>query len=169
MKQCSKCYEFKEFTDFHKDKGKQDGLHAYCKTCNNTRVSVWQQTPIGRAKHSAVASNWQTANKVKHCASVNTYQATPKGKAKLRANWAKYNATKIQATPPWLTKNHLEEIESFYILAKELQWLSNEKLDVDHIVPLNGDNVCGLHVPWNLQILGASLNRRKSNKLISSF
>jgi len=73
---------------------------------------------------------------------------------------------KLQRTPKWLTKEHFKQIEEFYILAKELQWLSEDKLEVDHIMPLQGKNVSGLHVPWNLQILPKKINRSKSNKLI---
>jgi hypothetical protein len=84
-------------------------------------------------------------------------------KAMYLAKDNKRRAKKLQATPLWLTKQHLAEIEEYYTLAKELAWLSEEPLHVDHIVPLQGKNVCGLHVPWNLQILPASDNRSKGN------
>lgn len=78
---------------------------------------------------------------------------------------AKRNADKLMATPKWLTRGQFLEIQEFYTLAKELAWLSNEPLEVDHIVPLKGKEVRGLHVPWNLQILPESLNIKKGNKL----
>ena len=84
--------------------------------------------------------------------------------AKLNAYAAHRHARLLQRTPKWLTKEQLLEIQQFYIWAKECRWLSEEPLEVDHIVPLMGENVCGLHVPWNLQILPESVNISKSNK-----
>jgi hypothetical protein len=68
------------------------------------------------------------------------------------------------ATPKWVDRGLKKQVAEFYKIAEELQWLSNEPLHVDHIVPLRGAEVCGLHVPWNLQVLPASENLTKSNK-----
>ena len=54
-------------------------------------------------------------------------------------------------------------------MAKDIQWLSEEKMEVDHIIPLNSDKVCGLHVPWNLQIITKTKNIKKSNKLLKEY
>jgi hypothetical protein len=69
-----------------------------------------------------------------------------------------YQAAKLRATPPWLSEAQKAEIEQFYINRPD-------GFHVDHIVPLKGKTVCGLHVPWNLQYLPATENIRKSNKL----
>jgi 5-methylcytosine-specific restriction endonuclease McrA len=45
---------------------------------------------------------------------------------------------------------------------------SGKKWEVDHIIPIAGDSVCGLHVPWNLRVVTMQENRSKSNKLISA-
>lgn len=88
-----------------------------------------------------------------------------KNKGKCNALGAKKYARKVQATPKWLTKEHLNEIDRIYIKAKEMEKETGIKYHIDHIVPLRGKTVCGLHVPWNLQILTAEENSRKSNKL----
>ena len=82
------------------------------------------------------------------------------------AHTAKRKAAKLYATPKWLTRTHFEHITIIYTLAAELTKNSGIQYEVDHIIPLLSKYVCGLHVPWNLQILPKSTNMRKSNKLI---
>lgn len=62
------------------------------------------------------------------------------------------------ATPVWLTDLQKKEIKDFYINKPK-------GMEVDHIVPLKGKNVCGLHVPWNLQYLTKFENISKHNKI----
>ena len=69
-----------------------------------------------------------------------------------------------QATPKWLTYTQKKEIRSLYIIAQTSTKITGVKYVVDHIVPLVGDTVCGLHVPWNLQIMTQEDNLLKSNK-----
>lgn len=87
---------------------------------------------------------------------------------KVTAMTAKRRSQKLQATPKWMTREDFAAIQEWYKLAKELQWLSEEPLQVDHIIPLQGKEVCGLHIAANLQILPASENASKGNKIASS-
>lgn len=83
---------------------------------------------------------------------------------KVNALSAKYRAVKLLATPNWLTTTHLKQMEFYYLISNLLEKLNNTKYHVDHIVPLQGKTVSGLHVPWNLQILTETENLKKSNK-----
>jgi len=58
----------------------------------------------------------------------------------------------------------LNQIKNFYIESAELSKLLGVWHEVDHIVPLQGTTVSGLHVPWNLQILTAKENSMKGNR-----
>lgn len=79
---------------------------------------------------------------------------------------AKRRASKLCATPNWLTEEQLAEINRKYELAKWCSNVTGAKYHVDHIVPLRGDDVCGLHVPWNLQVIQASENMSKGNRYV---
>lgn len=85
-------------------------------------------------------------------------------RSKKNANEAKRHSRKNQRTPSWLTTEHLKQIEAFFWLSRDLYRITGEVYNVDHIVPLQGKNVCGLHVPWNLQVLPRDLNIKKGNK-----
>ena len=80
------------------------------------------------------------------------------------SNNAKRRAAKLQATPPWLTTHQLQEIDEHYAMAKELEKVFPWPQHVDHIEALQGNDVCGLHVPWNLQILSRKANLEKGNR-----
>lgn len=82
-----------------------------------------------------------------------------RNRAKTAAWWAFYNAQKILATPRWLSSAQKQEILHFYQEARRLA------LTVDHVIPLRGKTVCGLHVPWNLQLLTQEQNSAKNNRL----
>lgn len=77
----------------------------------------------------------------------------------------RYKLAKKHRTPKWLTKQQKNEIDKFYILAYTKTQETGIEHHVDHIIPLQGKNVSGLHVPWNLQVITAKRNRNKSNKL----
>jgi len=81
---------------------------------------------------------------------------------------AKRKSQKINSTPNWLNKEQENQLKYIYRL-REI--LSNDYITyhVDHIIPLQNDKVCGLHVPWNLQILTAQDNLSKSNKIIKDY
>lgn len=68
-----------------------------------------------------------------------------------------------KATPPWANLSIMKE---FYSASNRISKLTGIKHHVDHVVPLRGESVCGLNVPWNLQILPAKTNMSKSNKSV---
>lgn len=139
---CKSCGEEKAFKDFHRDLRNKDGLQTNCRVCyklnyleNNATVSHKQKL-------------WKSLNK-----------------SKLTSYDSKRRAAQRSASPSWLTKAQVQEIQYKYWLAKDLKAVSGEFYEVDHIVPLINPEISGLHVPWNLQILPADLNREKSNRL----
>jgi len=92
---------------------------------------------------------WKKTNPYK----VNAYNTKRKKHVKLR-------------TPKWLTDVDFERIKTQYRLAEILTKLHNETWHVDHIIPLQGKMVSGLHVPSNLQVIKGSENCSKQNSFV---
>jgi hypothetical protein len=80
------------------------------------------------------------------------------------ARTRKRQIAKLKRTPKWLTPDDLFIIEEAYHLAKLRTETLGISYHVDHILPLQGKTVSGLHVPTNLQVIPAKLNLQKSNK-----
>jgi len=95
-----------------------------------------------------------------------TYAKSNQGKLKAYINCAKRRAAKLQRTPKWLTDIDHERIENEYKLAALLTKLWGEPWHVDHIIPLQGKFVSGLHVPSNLRAIKGSENVSKANRFI---
>ena len=90
-----------------------------------------------------------------------------KNKARVLDNKAKYRASKRNRTPIWVDKEHLWLIKQAYELAILRKKLFGFEWHVDHIVPLNGKLVSGLHVIENLQVIPGAENLLKNNKYVN--
>lgn len=158
MKTCSKCKEQKLFSEFYKDKSRKDGLDYNCKFC------IKENRELNKTEIVSKRSAYERANKDK----IISYRRKHREKypEKYAVKVAKRKASKLNATPNWLTKEHVSQIEELFICARMFKLYTGQEYHVDHIIPLRGENVCGLHVPWNLQVLEASENLKKSNKLL---
>lgn len=135
IKCCRDCKSTKKLVEFTKNKAFSSGYDTLCLTCNYKRVKAWRE-----------AGNRDSAKEAR--------QYYNKNKGKCIAKSRAYQLRKTNAAPPWV---NLKEIEIFY---------SNcpEGFHVDHIIPLKGKLVSGLHVPWNLQYLPAAINIKKGNR-----
>lgn len=133
-KYCSKCGKIRYIKDFSKAKNRSDGLQGKCKFCEtNWKVHYREQN---KERLNEYTKNWSKNNREKR----NNTQA-------------KRRAAKIQRTPTWADQ---EAIKFFYECCPE-------GYHVDHIIPLQGKNISGLHIETNLQWLPAEENLRKGN------
>lgn len=161
MKKCTKCGVVKDFGCFYKKPPRPKQRSQYvsrCKSCRSKIMAELYQRKKG--KYSKVRKEWyqsNTDNWKKY------YYNQPKEKTREKS--AKRRAAKLLATPSWLSEDDLKRISIVYGLAGFKSFVTGTPHEVDHIVPLQGKNVCGLHVPWNLQILTKTENARKFNKL----
>jgi hypothetical protein len=147
VRKCSKCKEEKSLDEFYRCFNSTSGRVSQCKTCRHSQ------------KRKYYYDNLDTQKKIRR----NNYERNRLSyiiRAKLRRRNVRHQ------TPKWLTFEQRREIELIYEHARECEALTGDQYVVDHIVPLKGVNVCGLHVPWNLQVLPSDVNDSKGNKLI---
>jgi hypothetical protein len=173
--------------------GKSSGkLYWPGKVCRNGNVGPWLISakkcwcPDCKRQHSQNVNRWQKANPEKVLPRVREWRAAnPERSAankrrqteKIRSGIAKRsegdpskrlyrNAMRRkaarQATPPWADK---DAIRAIYIEAGRRR-VMGEDVHVDHVYPLQGETVCGLHIAENLRIIPAAQNRSKWNKMV---
>ena len=77
---------------------------------------------------------------------------------------ASRRALKLQRTPAWLTEFDKLKNKCLYSIAAMLTRENQEPWHVDHVIPLQGSLVSGLHVPSNMRVLRGTENISKHNK-----
>jgi hypothetical protein len=92
------------------------------------------------------------------------YKMSDKGRISSTVNDAKRRSAQLKRTPAWLTETDLWMIEQAYELSALRTKLLGFSWHVDHVIPLQGKYVSGLHVPTNFQVIPATENLRKANK-----
>lgn len=108
-------------------------------------------------------ANWYERNKDARASWLRDYRKRPDIQAKRTAEAAVRRTQKRKACPKWVDRKALWAV---YEEARRRSNASGTKHHVDHIVPLVHPLVCGLHAPWNLQILTAEENLQKSNSFL---
>lgn len=153
VKTCSMCNEelpvslFQKKKRTRKDGSSYESLTATCKKCRRKEAIEYRASTQGKD-------------------TIKAYRKSPEGKARAKREAALRKRRSKKATPKWLTKEHKQQIVDTYELMRDCRAVTGEDYHVDHIVPLRGENICGLHVPWNLQVLPAYVNISKSNAIV---
>lgn len=193
LQACKKCGVDKPLSDFHAARAANLGVRRTCKKClldeiaakhkknpeiRRQRGAQWLKENPGtaqaikkksyrkhREKRLQGRKVWRAANLERDRQREKNYLKN--NRATVYAKNARRRSAETQAVPKWLTAIQKAQIQEFYEIAIAREMQTGIKHHVDHSVPLRGDGVRGLHVPWNLQVLTEFENCSKHNKLVS--
>ena len=171
-KTCSICKEVKPFFDFYKSKKEKTGYMNRCKACDLEYNRTRKEQKAAYAKEYFRSEKYKERQKQKRReATLKRMQHKVEAFAQLdsptlrrwRLNAARRYTARLQATPSWLSQEQKHRTNAIYAATQQLQELTALIYHVDHIVPLVNENVCGLHVWWNLQPMPEYENAAKNN------
>jgi 5-methylcytosine-specific restriction endonuclease McrA len=147
---CAECKKDTFAKAYAKDKNRRLGYAAKWRDLNRDAVNLY-----------AKEYREKFPEKVRETVKKSAEKRRPYKAMQERARLAK----KKRSTPLCLSSIDIKDIKDIYAKAAFLSKEYGVKMHVDHIVPLNGKTVCGLHVPWNLQILAQKENCAKHARL----
>lgn len=154
---CNGCKQDLPLEAYQKAKRYSGGVKKTCKKCFSVYKASWKQNNPDKVK-----AQW--ARYRERIPAELRYERT---RSWIERNWGAYRAGKAKLRAKLraatLSAEDSEAIAYFYEAVKVLHKYNKGTYHVDHIVPLNGKTVSGLHVPWNLQILTAEANMKKHN------
>lgn len=171
LKRCTKCDQVKENSEYNVRRASPDGLMQKCKECCKEYATTWRAENPDNFKQYYAEKKLSLQKKYKEWR-----EANPEQRAEYMAKWGKENAPlvaeknmrrhagKIQATPKWANR---EKMVEFYKEAERLTRETGVPHHVDHIYPLNGKIVCGLHCEANLNVITQFENIQKLNRMPS--
>jgi len=162
---CSKCAILKPLSEFSISTTLKCGHHYWCKECDNAGTKQYKLD--NHEKHLEYCKTHYHKNK-EQCAAYGK-QYRKDNPDKIAQYGLKQRTNYKQATACWAD---LDKLKQIYLERDRLTEETGIRHNVDHVIPLNGKNVCGLHVETNLQILTETENKSKSNKfepIIESF
>lgn len=184
-KTCTSCGQAKPLDCFNRMTSGSQALRPACKECTRAanaaygaqnrdallvkkreyaeqhREREYERRNAWRAVHRDQEKEQQRSYRNAHRKELTQYfkDYVERNPGKVYAVWSKRRASKRNQTPAWADPAKIEEI---YQLAHEFRQAGFD-VHVDHIVPISGRNVSGLHVEHNLRVCLAQHNRRKSN------